>query len=754
MNERSATNASDSPAPERSFLVGRQHELGQFRKLVAGELPGKRIVSVYGIGGMGKSFLLDAFRRAAVAAGRRFVLLDSRDFLHTPASLCARALDLLEGRESAALGEIDETPPISIAEGLERINSIAAAQPVCIAFDTYEELGSLDPWIREHWIPRLHPSVVFAFGGRYALQGEWKLSPFWRQRIVWLPLSELSYADVREYMRNHDLGDEEWIRHVWNKTKGHPLSVSLAAHLGAVESSASLQDGDVLPLVASRWLKEVPGPELRELVEVAAVLRHFHQDMLSFVLDRTVSTESFERLVSLSFVRRVQRGWLLHDLVRAAVSEELRVRSPERFTALWKRCVSYFYRSIVQSSGTRRDVSWEAGEAFYYLSDHLIREFFYQTASPHVFEPIDDAGFAEAEAYLARRKKESKEARIPYVDPLTRQPKEFVITPEQSLFPVKHVHLDELRALPGAQIRLLRKPSGETVGLSVVIPINARTLGFLSSKPLSSAFFRSLDERRLEEIRAAVDSDYGWFVYAIDVNDFGDWTLRADAGLHFITLMLTGGFIAGSPPPLPFFDEVHDRLGCEASEAVHYDYDGRTPARTYYLDTRGARMHGYLRRMIGQLGLAAELPPESGAFADEASAAGGGDDASSERMPNARVPEEGTDARPVERGARARPVERGTDAPSVERGTDAPSVERATDARERSSDARPLELAAGLTNREAEIVELIAQGLTNAEVAQRLFVSEITVKKHLTSIFLKTGVKNRTQLVREWVSRR
>jgi DNA-binding CsgD family transcriptional regulator len=52
-----------------------------------------------------------------------------------------------------------------------------------------------------------------------------------------------------------------------------------------------------------------------------------------------------------------------------------------------------------------------------------------------------------------------------------------------------------------------------------------------------------------------------------------------------------------------------------------------------------------------------------------------------------------------------------------------------------------------LTNREIDIVLQTYQGLKNAEIARRLFISEITVKKHIQNIFQKMGVKSRTALV-------
>jgi len=53
----------------------------------------------------------------------------------------------------------------------------------------------------------------------------------------------------------------------------------------------------------------------------------------------------------------------------------------------------------------------------------------------------------------------------------------------------------------------------------------------------------------------------------------------------------------------------------------------------------------------------------------------------------------------------------------------------------------------GITPREIEILELIASGLSNREIAERLFVSENTVKTHSSRLFEKLGAKRRTQAV-------
>lgn len=57
----------------------------------------------------------------------------------------------------------------------------------------------------------------------------------------------------------------------------------------------------------------------------------------------------------------------------------------------------------------------------------------------------------------------------------------------------------------------------------------------------------------------------------------------------------------------------------------------------------------------------------------------------------------------------------------------------------------------GLSEREGEVMELIAQGATNGEIALQLFISEKTVKNHVNRIFAKLQVSNRGSAVAVWL---
>lgn len=73
-----------------------------------------------------------------------------------------------------------------------------------------------------------------------------------------------------------------------------------------------------------------------------------------------------------------------------------------------------------------------------------------------------------------------------------------------------------------------------------------------------------------------------------------------------------------------------------------------------------------------------------------------------------------------------------------------------TPAKDKASSEKPQEsllTSWKLTQREQQVADLVVEGCSNAEIGKQLFISEMTVKKHLSCIFGKVGVKNRGQLI-------
>ncbi len=70
-----------------------------------------------------------------------------------------------------------------------------------------------------------------------------------------------------------------------------------------------------------------------------------------------------------------------------------------------------------------------------------------------------------------------------------------------------------------------------------------------------------------------------------------------------------------------------------------------------------------------------------------------------------------------------------------------------TESQVESADQEKIETLSTLTEREKEVLKLVAQGLNNREIASGLFISEATVKSHVANLMGKLNIRDRVEMV-------
>jgi len=590
---------------EQHYLVGREREISIFLEWLAAEPSTGCILSLYGTGGVGKSYLLDEFRRLCEAADVRFLLVDCRRFSGNPFDFCMQLLRSLRyPTDQLSDRRMDIRDLTEIC--LEEIHKAAAERRVVLALDTFEEIGELENWLREKMLTEFSSEVRTIISGRFPLQGAWLASPAWRHLIVHLPLAGLEYDAVKQYLSRSGIDREEMVRHTWTRTKGHPLTLSLFVSTTLIQPLRQFPSSAVSHIfahVVRVWLKEVPDDEIRELVEATAIMRHFNQELLSFVLDKRISTAQFQALTDHSFIRKVDSGWMIHDMLRDAIGYNLRQRAPEYYDQLWKRCIQ-IYSLNMKMPLTGKSAAWERADFVYYIGDRLIRTLFYQQTVVYSLETLHASNWTEAERYVADRLLTASDTRIVQRDAESNETYEYWITATESVSMYKHASLQELYNLDPSIVKLIRGAQGEVCGMTAIVPIHEQTLDYLTTRQPSLAYFASLPAAALNEMRTSRNNIAGYFVLFIDVPDYGDINMRHAAGLTFINHMLSTGLIVTTAPAIPFFHAIFQSLGFEKVSGVcHYAYDDLTPAPYFVLDTRGRRFQDYLNSRIASVGI-------------------------------------------------------------------------------------------------------------------------------------------------------
>lgn len=662
---------------EEQFLVGRNGQHERFNAYLTGQSnSGQSIWNIYGTAGVGKSFLLDSFRRKARLAGIPMLHLDSRDFNHKGEQLFRQLLDQLLPLKQDDDPGLQQQP---LESCLTLLKLLSQRTRLVLALDTYEEMGELDGLLRERLFKRLPDNVLLILAGRYKLSDQWILSPALRERIYYMPLGNLTGSESESYLRCSGIIEDHRITRIQRKTGGHPLALSLAAAVPLQDEWAAPPTDDTgwFDLLVKAWLREVPDVKLRRLVEAAAILLHVNREVLTFITEEDVDDRLFDALISLSFVRKTGRGWMLHDLMRIAARKQLEERTPEYFHRLMGRA-AYYYADLIRQISGSRSTEWEVGELFYYTTGNSMVRALIQSSSrgQYAWESLTMANIGEGEAYLRSRSDAATALSFSGADPETEQTYHEFVAKEDMKLTIKGIDLHALVRLDRQAVMLLRSGSGEAVGLASMIPIHSETLPYLKTDPFSAPYLSSLSTEELKLLAVDPPGQSGWFIRTIDYKDWKNVNLIIEAMYLIFSYLCSGGLFIASPPPLEFFQGAHLSMGFQiAPDVVHRHYDGRTSTPTFVLDTRGEKLEAFLRFLLKQGGFSSLAP------------------------------------------------------------------------------SLPAGLLERLTKREREVVLLAIDGQTNGEIAKALYVSEITVKKHVSSIFVKLAVKNRNQLIKLFTSK-
>jgi DNA-binding CsgD family transcriptional regulator/energy-coupling factor transporter ATP-binding protein EcfA2 len=644
---------------QHHFFVGREKEL-QLLMDHARSKEKPRIVMLHGIGGVGKSTLLDEFQRLAETQGMVVIKVDSLDFKHTKEDFCKAILTEFEEKLSGDFA--------AATAGI--LNAKAKEQPIILVIDTYEELHDLDNWLRDQFLSKLNRDILVVLSGRTPLKGKWNTSLAWRTMIQHLEIIPFSRADCKALLSKFHLVNPEDIKRYYTLTNGHPLTLTLAASLGAGSFSAEDDSRtlyEVLQETTSQWLRELPDMQLSSYIEATAIVRVFDHDLLEHILHTKITPADFNSLTSLSFIRKNRQGWSIHHLLRKSLLQEMQIRSPFRYQTYFSKGIEYLLNRIKTSP----DKSEMVSELLYVLGDSHIRSTYLDDSQEkkYYLDSIDGTNLNEAASYVETLKEEQLDLIDEFYDSVTNQSHQLLRPYKADQKLLSYMDFKEFIHLGGDGIKLLKNENDEAAGLMVLLPINKGTFSYLLKKPVTGHYFQSLDKQTLKEINKTGKELTGWFIYHIDLKKDNSPAARARIFQELLSYLISGGLFVFTTP-IAYMRETVQRIGFqEIPNSTHYDFGEEFPAPYYQLDLRGEKRHMFANTLVQNAGisLTSDLPEE----------------------------------------------------------------------------------LHSLTPRELEVARMVLTHNTIAEIAESLYVTQITVKKHLSRLYEKLEVRGKAELIKK-----
>lgn len=629
-----------------------------------------RVLNVYGTGGIGKSSLVEYFRWAAEMRNVPFLLLDSRDFSHTPAGFSLKLL------ESSKFRLDDKSHVVETA--WNKLNRLAVPDRLIIAIDTYEEMLDMDFWLRTSFLPGLSGRALLVLSGRYRLSDDWNAWPLMRKSIHFMPLEAFDLQTSADFAELHGIKAIPQIERLHTISNGHPLTLSLFVQKPEIiqefydEESTEL--AETLKKISSRWLREIPSPGLQVLIEAASMIRIFNQESLESMLQTPVDPADFDRLTALSFVKRSRRGWFIHDGLRKALLLDFRLRKPQQYQQLRIQGMIHLYRQF-EAAKPKDEKAVILFDLLYLMrGQSFVRAVFMDENEDHgyFFKTIRADSVGEMKQYMQMVLNNPRDVAEEYVDPHTL--KRHTLQKTHAFIRKAYSLIDPDLFLPLGEdvIRLLMNNRGEPGGLIVFLPIHRESLPLLQRYPCSRSYFAALTAEKLKELETPPNAPAGWFLYHIDMIGDSSPPARQHFFEMFMKLFIRGGLFVISSP-IDYIIQVNKELGFrEVPEAGHADLGPQLWSTTLEIDLRGDRLNAYIQNTVSAAGV----------------------------RPGPVIPEG----------------------------------------------------MYGLSDREREVAHMLMECETNAEIAKKLHIAEITVKKHMSQVYQKLKVKNRTECIKKLMS--
>lgn len=656
---------------ENNYFVGRNRELNLFRNFILRSENNKRILNVWGTGGVGKSTLLEQFKQISAQEEIPFVLLDCLDFAKSPIGLATQLLKAMniEVCEKTSESEL-------VMKATTEMNQLALKSQIVLAIDTYEEMNSLDNWLRQHFLKGLSNQVMIVLSGRFQLNGGWALSPAWRKLIEFLQLSYFDFQTCKEYTYIFGAYSEEFIQKSYTITKGHPLALSL--FMGLNEKEGHIEESDSEELwnitfkeIAVQWLREISDDSLRNLLEATTIVRLFNHEILECILNKEITNEEFEKLTQLSFVRKSERGWYLHQVLRKSLYQDFKLKKPHKYKEIWYRSIHYYYDLFMSGYHSTEERHLLLYDFIYIVGAPSLRAFFYDDTidQNYYIETINYENIDDAEQYVQEVLLNLKDYEQAMYDPVTNEKYVYSIPKSVNEKWFTSINLLELLPLGSDTVRLLKNENHEAVGMFIYIPIHRESLPLLKKNPITKSYFHAISEEERIKLDVPPESPAGWFQYKIDFSKDGSPAARFMFYQTNLAYFLKGGIIVYTTP-MKYNQEVVKEMGYrEVLGASHKGFGQDYPAPTLVLDFREDKE---LKKFVENL---------------YRSTAG-----YSENMNT---------------------------------------------------------LLTKLTPREREIALLTKTCSSNLEIAQKLYLSEITIKKNLSCIYEKLEVKGKADLIKK-----